>query len=47
LLWSTAKGLRIWIAQQKKEVKLERSLHKVSSQIELMKHAPRVVANDQ
>ena len=36
------------IAQQQKEIKaLNASLQKVSSQLELMKPAPRVVANDQ
>jgi len=35
-------------AEQQKEIKaLSASLHKVSSQLELMKPAPRVVANDQ
>ena len=36
------------IAQQQKEIEaLNASLHKVSRRLELMKPAPRVVANDQ
>ena len=44
----TRKDFACAIAQQQKEIKaLNASLHKVSSELELMKPAPRVVANDQ